>query len=264
MLEYGTDKQGQIAKLTRLAPPDVAVVTTIAPAHLESLKTLEGVAREKMALVQAVPPSGLAILGTDHEYVSLLAQAACSPVVQVHGKGEKFARNAARVVCQHLNIPQGVVESGLNTFETIKGRLHIQDIGGMTLIDDSYNANPASMRYGLDMLSEKAAAGGRRVAILGLMAELGGLGQQYHREIGDYARSHADFLIGVGDLAKLYGADRWFEDSDVCAEQIVSLLRPRDCILVKGSGSASMRKVADKLRELDQQIVRDSPNELIV
>ena len=248
VLEYGASWDGHIALLADLAPPNIGVVTTIGEAHLERLKTLDGVAKEKMALVSAVPSTGLVVLGNEHSYVSQLAQAARSSVVEVPGKGIQFAENAARVICRHLGVPDVLIESGLRSFRPPKGRQNVIRRKEMTLIDDSYNANPSSMKYGLDALSSFSEPGSRRVAILGFMGELGELAPQFHREIGEYARGRADLLIGVGELAKHYKADHWFESSESCVSHICDLLMPCDCILVKGSGAARMKKVADQIR----------------
>ena len=261
VLEYGTSRLGHIARLAALARPDIAIVTTIGAAHLERLKSLEGVAREKMALVQAVPPTGLTILGTEHDFVPLLKQASQSPVILVEGKGTEFAAKAAREICRHLSIPDVVIDDGLKAFKTPKGRMNIQEFRDMTVIDDSYNANPTSMKYGLDMLAGTAKPGERRVAVLGFMAELGEQGPQYHKEIGTYARSRADLLIGFGELARLYNADHWFENSESCAAQISSLVRPYDRIFIKGSGSARGRKIVESVLEIAKPLRDDSANE---
>lgn len=248
VLEFGAGWGGHIARLARLARPDIAVVTTIGAGHLERLKTLEGVALEKIALVKAVPPSGLVILGKGHDFVAQFSNAAKSPVLLADGQGAEFAENAARAICRHLHIPDAVITAGLKAYEPPKGRLNMIESEGLMIIDDSYNANPLSMKYGLDVLTRTAKAGARRVAVLGFMAELGNEELQYHKEIGAYARSRVDLLIGIGELARYYGADQWFENSQACADCISSLLRPGDCILVKGSSSARTREIVEKLK----------------
>ena len=253
VLEFGAGWGGHIARLAALARPQVAVVTTIGAAHLERFKTLEGVANEKIALVKAVPPSGLVVLGCGHDFVAQFEQASNAPVVKVDGKGAEFAERAARAICSYLRIPDAVVKSGLQAFKPPKGRLNVLKLCNMTLIDDSYNANPTSMKYGLDTLAKTEAQGGRKIAVLGHMAELGENAPPYHKEIGVYARAHADYVIGVGELAKYYDADIWFDSSEACVEQIERVLRQNDCVLVKGSGSARMKKVAEKIRMLETE-----------
>ena len=253
VLEFGVAWTADLHRLVTIAPPSVSVVTRIGAAHLEKLKTVEGVVREKGELVRAVPPSGLVVLGQDHDYVSQLEQMARAPVIKVSGQGIELSRNITRAVCRHMGIPDEVVSTALSEFKSPKGRLNRLELAGMTVIDDSYNANPLSMKLGLDTLAETARPEQRRMAILGGMGELGEQGPCYHEEIGAYARSRSDVLIGVGDLSKHYDPDHWFDSSDACARGIESLLRVDDCLLVKGSASARMWQVVNKLREIAEK-----------
>ena len=127
------------------------------------------------------------------------------------------------------------------------------ELAGMVVIDDTYNANPLSMKLGLDTLSSMAGQGERRLAILGGMAEMGEECRFYHEELGAYARNRTDVLIGVGELARLYSPDHWFDNSDACADGIEQLLRFDDHVLVKGSASARMSRVVTKLREISEK-----------
>jgi len=249
VLEYGTGWHGHLHWLAKLAPPNIAVVTTIGPAHLERLKTLEGVVHEKSALVRAVGPEGLVVLGDDHSFVSHLEQLSRAPVIKVTGHGAELSRNIARVIGRHFGIPDEAISSALEHLKLPQGRLNHIEAGGLTIIDDTYNANPRSMRLGLDTLAESAVPGQRRVAILGNMGELGDEGPRYHEEIGIYARSRADLLIGVGDLAKYYVPDHWFADSEACANEVRNLLHNGDCVFIKGSAAVRMIKVVAKLQE---------------
>jgi UDP-N-acetylmuramoyl-tripeptide--D-alanyl-D-alanine ligase len=226
------------------------VVTTIGAAHLETLRTLEGVVSEKSALVRAVPPSGLVILGDDHEYVSKLEQAAQARVVRVTGKGVDLSKNITRAVCRHMGIPEQITSAVLSDFKSLDARLCRLELPGMTIIDDTYNANPLSMKLGLDTLAAAAKPGRRRLAILGGMAELGEESARHHEEVGAYARSRADVLIGVGNLSREYHPDHWFDTSEACADQIQTLLREGDCLLVKGSASVRMGQIVKKLGTL--------------
>jgi len=262
VLEFGAGWGGHIARLVRLAPPTIAVVTAIGPAHLEKFQTVEGVAKEKIDLVKAVPPSGLVILGTGHDFVTTFSAVARSPVVLISGQGIELAKNAAGAVCRHLRIPENLIDVGIRAFLPPQGRLNILQFAQATVIDDSYNANPLSMKLGLDMLTKTASPTDRKVAILGYMAELGTRSPEYHREIGLYARKHADLLVGIGELARLYEPDQWFPTSEACAEQIESLLGPNDCILIKGSGSAGTRKIVEEFRHILQCKVDNSIDKL--
>jgi UDP-N-acetylmuramoyl-tripeptide--D-alanyl-D-alanine ligase len=244
VLEYATHNNGHLHWLARLASPNVAVVTTIGPAHLERLKTLEGVVAEKSALVRAVPSSGLVVLGDGHDYVADFERATNAPVVKVSGRGPDLSRQITEVICRHLGVPPAVIAAALSNFHPPKGRLTRIELPELIVLDDSYNANPLSMELGLDALAQ---INGRRIAVLGTMAELGVEGPRYHAEIGRYARGCADVIIGVGDLAPHYDPDYWFGDSKVCGEEIISLIRPGDCLLIKGSASVQMDRVVEAL-----------------
>lgn len=250
VLEYGTYEAGHIQDLVNFAPPKIALLTNIGPAHLERHKTVEGVYIEKRALVQAAPLDGLVVLGSGHEFVSRLKADAKAPVVVVNGRGIILSQNMTRVVCQHLGLPGNVIEEGLNSFIPPKSRLSRFKVAGMTVIDDSYNANPLSMKLGLDILAESRSEGKRLVALLGKMAEMGEMSSHYHREVGIYARKRADLIIGIGKEAKDYAPDHWFLDSEECAEKLRPLLQSEDVVLIKGSYSANMRLIVKMLQDL--------------
>jgi UDP-N-acetylmuramoyl-tripeptide--D-alanyl-D-alanine ligase len=247
VLEYGTHRYGHLHRLADLAPPNIAVVTTIGPAHLERLKTLEGVVREKSALVRAVPPSGLVVLGDNHSFVSDLERLSAAPVIKVSGRGVELSRNIARTIGRHFGIPDQEINAAFDEFKMPPRRLNRAEVGGLTIIDDTYNANPLSMRLALDTLTATAASGRRRVAILGGMGELGDESRKHHEEIAAYARDRCDVLIGVGELAKAYSPDHWFPNSEACASEVQQLLSCGDCVLVKGSASVHMAQVARML-----------------
>jgi UDP-N-acetylmuramoyl-tripeptide--D-alanyl-D-alanine ligase len=250
VLEYGTHWEGHLHRLARLAPPKVAVVTTVGPAHLDRLRTIEGVVHEKSAVVRPVPPDGLVVLGDGHGFVSQFERISQAPVVKVSGRGTELSRNIARVIGRYFGVSEATINSALAEFKGPEGRLTTFEAAGISVIDDSYNANPLSMRLGLDTLVDTTRPGQRRVAVLGGMAELGDDSTSYHEEIGAYARTRADVVIGVGDLAKAYSPDHWFADSRACAEEILSILYSGDHVLIKGSGSARMKTVVAKLRNL--------------
>lgn len=261
VLEFGVGATASFRRLVTIAPPDLAVVTRIGAAHLEIMNSVDEIVREKSILVRAVSPSGLVILGQGHEHVSQLENAARAPVVKVSGQGVELSQNVARAICRHIGIPEEIVDSALRDFKNPPGRLNRLEIAGMTVIDDSYNANPMSMELGLDTLAKTTNPPHRRLAVLGFMAELGADGPRYHEDVGAYARSRADVLIGVGELSKLYKPDHWFASSEDCADGIENLLRSTDCVLVKGSHSARMELIVKRLRTIaeSRQIVPVTP-----
>lgn len=248
VLECGVCSMSDLEWQARLLSPDVAVVTRIGAAHLEKFKTMQGLVYEKGALVRAVNSAGLVVLGLDHDYVGDLEGMSRARVVKVPGAGLELAKNIAREICNHVGVQGEIVDLVMKDFKRPKGRQNLIEAGGVRIIDDSFNANPLSMKFGLDMLSEIAGDESRRVAVLGSMAELGEEAPGYHEDVGKYARERADVVIGVGELARLYAPDYWFNDSEACAYEVRKLVRPGDCVLVKGSGATKVGKVVLELK----------------
>src|SRR3546814_11331863 len=147
-----------MARLARLAPPHIAVVTTIGPSHLEYLKTVDGVAQQKGLLVEAAPPGGLVVLGDQHDHVDRLEALARAPVVRVPGRGLALAAGIARAVARHLEIPEAAVEAALASFEPPEGRLRTWRLERFTVIDDRFNANPLS-------INRKSLVSGKKVSV---------------------------------------------------------------------------------------------------
>jgi UDP-N-acetylmuramoyl-tripeptide--D-alanyl-D-alanine ligase len=172
-----------------------------------------------------------------------------APIVKVPGQGIELSRNIAYAITQFLGVPKEATEAALADFKRPEGRLSRTDLKDLSIIDDTYNANPLSMQLGLDTLANAVPSTRRRVAILGHMSELGDEAVRYHEEIGLRARRCADLVVGVGDLSRHYHPDHWFETSDACAEALESLVQRGDCVLVKGSASARMSRIVNRLRE---------------
>ncbi|MCC5794574.1 MAG: hypothetical protein JJT85_07540 [Chromatiales bacterium] len=249
VLELGTSRPGRIASMTTFVRPGIGVVTTIGPAHLEHLGDLDGVVREKGALLRGLVPPALAILGEDHDYVDALAAQAPGEVLRVPGRGAELAAGIARMIGARLGVPETAIEEALAGVSPVARRLQRIEAGRLTLIDDSFNANPQSMALALDTLAASPVGeGGRRVAVLGTMGELGPSSADMHRATGAQARRQADLVIGVGAEARDYGPDHWFPDSRACADALPGLVQPGDCVLIKGSGSARMACIVQRLR----------------
>lgn len=250
VLEYAAGWRGDVDRLAALAPPTVAVVTAVGPAHLERFKTVERLAQVKSALVRAVPRSGLVVLGQDDGYASNMARDARAPVVKVRGRGRELSQNLAHAVARYFGLSDEVVTTTLSACEAVAGRLNVLELGYVSVIDDAFNANPLSMKLGLDTLAEAARQKQRKVAILGMMAELGVESPRYHEEIAAYARQRADCVIGVGGLAKQYRPDHWFARSEDCAKGLRDLIHRGDCLLVKGSHSVHLFRVVRELKRI--------------
>lgn len=232
-----------------LAPPNIGIVTAVGPAHLDYFGTVEKLVEAKSAVVQAVPATGLVVLGADNNLASGMDRWARAPVVKVPGKGRALSDAIARVVAQHLGVPDDVIERALAEQPPVKSRQEEIDLGTVTVMDDAFNANPLSMEHGLEVLAERAGPGQRRVAVLGEMAEMGTEKVRYHREMAKTAQDCADVVVGVGPLARFYEPDHWFETSDECARAIPDLISDGDYVLVKGSHSSRLSVVIRALRD---------------
>jgi UDP-N-acetylmuramoyl-tripeptide--D-alanyl-D-alanine ligase len=133
-------------------------------------------------------------------------------------------------------------------FSRLRGEL-VELTENAILVNDSYNANPISMRAALDNLASVEASG-RRLAVLGEMRELGPDAAAYHREIGDYARSvGVERIIGVGELSEAYAPDEQVDDAEAAADALAAALGPGDAVLIKGSRAVGLERVAEKLAE---------------
>jgi UDP-N-acetylmuramoyl-tripeptide--D-alanyl-D-alanine ligase len=221
----------------------------VGPAHLERFQTVERVAEEKSALVRAA--SNLVVLGADNAPARSMERLARAPVVKVPGQGVELSRNIARVVGRHFGLPEDAIEQALRASAAVAGRLEWLHIGQVTILNDSFNANPLSMRLALDTLMQHTSGTQRRVCILGAMAELGAAAPAYHEELGAYARERADVLIGVGELATHYRPARWFGDSNQCAAALSEFVCPGDIVLVKGSHAVHLDRVVAALRRME-------------
>jgi UDP-N-acetylmuramoyl-tripeptide--D-alanyl-D-alanine ligase len=230
---------GQIAELARIAKPEVGVVTSVAPVHLELLKTVERVAEAKAEVIGALPPGGVAVvpageclldpyLREDIEIISFghggvvrlldMRSSETGSTLEIECRGERVvldlpfrarhnATNTLAALSAYLGLglPLAGASRGAPNARLSRWRGEEAPLpGDGLLINDAYNANPIAMASALEYLSDRAE-GRRRVAVLGDMAELGPDGPTYHREVGAaVARSGIEVLVGVGPLAQCY------------------------------------------------------------
>jgi UDP-N-acetylmuramoyl-tripeptide--D-alanyl-D-alanine ligase len=288
IVEMGMRGVGQIAELCEIARPDVGVITTVGPVHLELLGTIERVAQAKAELIESLPAGGTAVvpagerqlepyLGrSDIEIVRfgeggevslsyfaahdgtsrLKVEAFGRPLtIEFSFSGRHNATNAlaALAAFNALGLPLGKAQRGARRVKLSRWRGDEAPLpGDGVLINDCYNANPLSMSAALDHLAERAGER-RKVAVLGDMAELGPGAASYHREVGAAAsKAGVDVLLAVGPLAKSYldGArgvpvTRWAPTVDQGLSALRQLLRPGDCVLVKGSRSMGLEAIGE-------------------
>jgi len=281
VLEMAMRGAGQISELTAIAQPDVGVIVNVGPAHLELLGSIEAIAAAKAELIDglaagatAVIPAGEQLLAPhlrgDLEVisfgeggeVSLLEHGRDGEVLllvrgrrirlrpsfhQAHNLSNLLAAVAAASAIGYVY--EGPLEV---RFSASRGQ-RLALAGGVTLIDDCYNANPMSMRAAIDDLSETASAGSRAVAVLGDMLELGADAPRLHREIGEHARDRGvELLITVGPLAaamvpSFAGAAHAVPDAAAAATLLAGLLKQGDTVLVKGSRGVGLERVSEAL-----------------
>jgi UDP-N-acetylmuramoyl-tripeptide--D-alanyl-D-alanine ligase len=260
---------GQIRDLARIARPDLGVITSIAPVHLEQMGSLENIARAKAELLDELPAGAVAVLPEDAAVLEpfvpegLDVRGFREPEAEirdgrthVHWKGQDVvfgfaarhqATNAAAALtaAEALGVepPHEPVEVEFSLWRSQETELP----GGGLLINDSWNANPVAMGAALAHLLERAE-GRRTVGILGEMAELGPEAPGYHDEVGRLAED-VDVVLGVGELARHYRPDEWTATAAEAVETARALVRPGDAILVKGSRSVGLELVADALLE---------------
>ncbi len=304
VFEMGMNHAGEIEGLTSQVRPHIALITKIAPAHLENLGSMEAIADAKAEIFSGLAEDGVAVTPADDEFAERLSAAAAragagflldfgrSPNaavrlldhrvegegararIDVVGKpvevafettGEHHAVNAAGVLAAAFaaGVEPGFAAEILSRQRAVAGRgaafeIALEDGGRAVVIDDSYNANPASMEAAIAALARRAPkGGGRRVAVLGEMLELGPEAEAMHRALSDPLKAAgAGDVIGVGALMRALvdslpakcGA-RYASDPDRALDMLTAGLRDGDVVLVKGSNASGVHKIAAALRE---------------
>ena len=284
VLEMGASNPGDIAYLASIARPDVGLVTNIGPAHLQGFINEEGVALAKGELFAALPVSGAAVINADEPWLELwqgINQAGTiyyfggeeeSHIRAIHEgdktlvttpagdyqlnlplPGEHNLSNAlaATAVCLALDVPLANIKAGLETVKPVPGRLSlVSSKSGWTVIDDTYNANPASLYAALQVLSKQ---GGEPWLVLGDMKELGADSKKMHAELGDAARSLGVkrlFALGDASVATVNAFGEMathYSSRDGLIKDLRSQLTPGVACLVKGSRSMGMEHVVDAI-----------------
>lgn len=248
VLEYGTDQPDDIKKLTNKLPPHIAVLTTVAPAHVMNYGSLDAVAEDEGALVAAVPKDGVVFLNKrDPYYAQHRKRTIAQTVIEADLPNEELSVGFARLVGKFFDVPSENIETSLTQMKLPPQRFSERRISDWLVLDDTYNANPASMEAALNRLKKMP---GRKVAILGTMRELGETEKILHRHTGDLAHTIADVVIGVGEHTDQYQPVVRFETSDQAAKEIFSYLKKGDSILVKGSRSIHMEKIISALEHV--------------
>ena len=298
LVEMGMRGLGQIASLAQVAGPDIGVITNIGQAHIGLLESVQKIAQAKSELIQALPETGHAVLNADDQWLSYLREKTKAEVVTfglsgaadysateidfddmanpswrlvTRGKlGPKLSLPlpgrhnianalAAIAVADILGVDKEAISSGLKKVELTEMRLNIKRSSrGFTIIDDAYNANPLAVAEALETIT-RIKTRGKRLAVLGQMAELGQAATQAHKEVGrKVAELNIDKLAAVGDVAKAVAKSaiengmpekdvQWFESKEAATEWLKSNLVPGDIVLIKGSRIAGLESVVEEL-----------------
>ena len=289
--EIGMNHPGEIAALSKIAAPDAAIITNIGVAHIEFMGSREAIAIEKGALAEAVEPHGTLILNADDPFSEGIAARTRGRVVfagttdgalrtieirqsadgaeftivegahrcraQLPVAGSHMVQNALLAVAAGRAFGLSIEEcaAGLASAPLTKARLQIKEIGGVQFLDDSYNANPDSMKAALRTLVELDAEG-KRIAVLGEMRELGAESQRGHREVGETAATlGVNQLITIGDAAELIaeaartaGLNKVSSAGSTgeAARLLGEIAEPGDLVLIKGSRAARTEEVIEQ------------------
>ena len=289
--ELGMNHPGEIAMLARIATPDAAIITNVGIAHIEFMGSREAIAKEKGALAAAVGPEGWVVLNADDPFSLTIAAETRARVIMAgtssgsvyageirqSASGSEFTimegahRCRAQVPVPGLHMVQNALlavaagrafglsleecAQGLATAPLTKARLQIKDIHGVQFMDDSYNANPESMKAALRTMVE-LDADGQRIAVLGEMSELGVEWERGHREVGaEAATLGIDRLIAIGkggavmaEAARKSGLEKSeaVASTNEAAELLGEIATAGDLVLVKGSRAARTERVLEE------------------
>jgi len=293
VLEMGMWSLGEIALLCDISRPEIGVVTNVGPSHMERLGSIEAIANAKAELVEALPADGVAVLNADDARVAAMASRTAANVVTfglasgadvraeeveshglagvrftlVHGDeraavythlpGRAMVHNAlaAAAVAIVDGLPLADVATALTQAQVPARLVPHPGRNGSLIIDDTYNASPASMGAALDLLGEVP---GRKYAVLGDMRELGDAEEEGHRDTGRRAAEVADVIFAVGELGRLIGEEakaaghadvHIVADKADVARALAPQLGPGDVVLLKASRALELETLLDELKE---------------
>lgn len=295
VFEMGASSLGDIRELCDLAQPEIGVITAIGPAHLRTFGSVPAIIQTKGELLEQLPSTGFAVLPGDDHVLRQMADRAPCPVIFV-GQGDDNQIRASRVemmpgqlhfhcegdnfhvpvtgrhclsniLCAiaiglELGIPTDRLVEGLGSFQPVRGRCDLQQIGPWTVVDDTYNASPLAVQAACTLLQELAVSGtGQSLLILGDMRELGEIAAAEHQKIGQLAgQLQLDRILAYGDHAddvargaKLSGMRphqiATANNIDTLLMVLDCWLRPGDVVLVKGSRATRMECVIEWFKE---------------
>lgn len=294
VLELGISEMWEMKRLVEIARPKIGLITNIGRGHLKTLGSLDGVARAKGPLFTSLGPNGIRIVNIDDPWVLRIAEGLNDTItysatknadvravdykasgdfgaieatydvrgkrvtVKINSPGLTSVLNGAAAIAATL--PLGVsleeIKEGLSSFSPVHGRMEVFKVNGLTVLDDTYNANPESMSAALKTLEK---AGGRKIAVLGDMLELGDASGNEHRSIGRLTGTLGiDVVIAIGEWSKELAeaalsagvkTGLGFKDKKDAITVLKSVLREGDSVLVKGSRGIRLEEVVEGIKQ---------------
>lgn len=299
VIEAGTSNPGEIAPLSRAIAPTCAVLTNIGPEHLERFGDLEGVRKEELQITAGMEAGSTLFVNADDPFLTNvrttrryrvlgygIRRGAVRPAdlafdengcasfkigrtrfqLGVPGVHNVYNALAAISVGMLHRVPKGEISRALAEFQAVPGRMNVFEAGGLKVLDDCYNANPASLRAALEILAQMRCEG-RRIAVLGDMLELGPTAPELHRASGAFlAEMDIDMLLCVGTLGAQLAAGarksgmatrriRHFATLEALTAALLESVEDKDCVLVKGSHGMKLEKVVKALQGRVQEVM---------
>jgi UDP-N-acetylmuramoyl-tripeptide--D-alanyl-D-alanine ligase len=288
VFELGMNRAGEISRLGEIAAPNIAIISNVGPVHLEFFKDLREILSAKLEIVDKIKPGGALVVNGDDELLrgvelpqnlellrfglsydndiyltDLQFDENQYPGFKINGTAFKltlpgihnvYNALAAYAVAVAEGVDPATINEGLKYFQPEGMRSQIAHKSGISFFIDCYNANPVSMKYAIDTLA-LMKCGGKRIAVLGDMLELGKNSEMYHREIGKHARNAGiDTVMAYGkfsrDLVEAFGKKgEHFDDKMELLLRLKDLIETGDLVLFKGSRGMALEEIADKLME---------------
>jgi len=294
VLEMAMSNIGEIKELAEIAKPEIGVVTNVGQAHLKNLDNVANVAEAKKELIEGLPEKGLAVLNYDNYHVRKMDSAFKGKKIIYYGlksKADIYASNiqhdnqnknlkfdlfyngeqksivinkpgehniynalAAISIAREFNVDWELIQESFKNLDFSSLRLDIREKEDFTVINDSYNANPLSMKAAIDVLKDISSK--RSIAVLGDMLELGPKKEEAHYKVGKYlTEKNIDILITVGELAEIIanGAEENMDEEKIyrvknnkmAYDILKDMIKSDDCILIKGSRKMKMEEIVD-------------------
>ena len=293
VLELGMSMPGEMSEITRIVRPDTVVFTNIGIAHIENLGSRQKILEEKMHITDHMSEGGYVYLNHDNDLLSacrlreglrayyygmtpdcdaypenidmsrgfprftaVISGERVDVELSVYGAHNILNTLVALAVARHYGVDLNAAAQAVGTFSGYAHRQQLIHAGAITIIDDTYNASPDSMKAGIDILSGISGEG-RRIAVLADMKELGSETENAHREVGRYIRSRGniDMLVTYGESSEMTAEESGvenrahFTDRGELEEYLLSALRPGDAVFLKGSNSMGLSQVVDRLTD---------------